>query len=130
MTIDKTKKRKKSADIVVHIVQGDATNIDKNTIEDFVIRLVAQKVVIKKNTPQGNESYHKTSTDEYLTQPPRYSIRTHTTENLIKYQKWNPGPRPRQTSLIRISTLEMMFLMLFTKITWIIKGMLMTFLTH
>ena len=45
MTIDKTKERKKSADL-----QGDATNIDKNTIKDFVIRLVAQKLVIKKNT--------------------------------------------------------------------------------
>ena len=50
MTIDKTKERKKSADITVRIVQGDATNIDKNTIKDFVIRLVAQKLVIKKNT--------------------------------------------------------------------------------
>ena len=50
MTIDKTKEREKSADIIVHIVQGDATNVDKNTIKDFVNRLVAQKLVIKKNT--------------------------------------------------------------------------------
>ena len=42
----------------------------KNTIKDFVKQLVAQKSVIKKNTSQGNESYHKTSTEEGLPQPP------------------------------------------------------------
>ena len=63
------------------IVQIDAKNIDKNTIKDFVTQLVAQKLVIKKNTSQGNESYHKTSTEEDLPQPPRHSIRTLTKQN-------------------------------------------------
>ena len=63
MAIDKIKGKKKSADIdAIHnfIVQVDTTNIRKNTIKDFVTELVAQKLVIKKNTSQGNESYHKT----------------------------------------------------------------------
>ena len=66
MTIDKIKGKKKGADIdATHnfIVQADATNIDKNTIKDFTTQLVIQKSVTKKNKSQGNESYHKTSTD-------------------------------------------------------------------
>ena len=53
------------------IVQVEATNIDKNTIKDFVTQLVAQKLLIKKNTSQGNESYHKTPM-EVFPQPPRH----------------------------------------------------------
>ena len=37
--------------------------------------------MIKKNTSQGSESYHKTSTEEDLPQPPRHSIRTPTKQN-------------------------------------------------
>ena len=53
MAIDKIKDKKKCADIdAAHnsIVQADATNIDKNTIKDFITQLVAQKLVRKKNT--------------------------------------------------------------------------------
>ena len=66
------------------IVQADATNIDKNTIKDFVTQLVAQKLLIKKNTSQSNESYHKTPTEEDLPQPPPHSMRTPTKENFNK----------------------------------------------
>ena len=65
MAIDKIKRKKKRADIdAIHsfIVQPDATNIDKNSIKDVVTQLVAQKLLIKKNASQGNESYHKTPT--------------------------------------------------------------------
>ena len=74
MAIDKIKGKKKRADIdAIHnfIVQADATTIDKNTIKDFVPQLVAQKLLIKKNTSQGNESYHKTPM-EVFPQPPRH----------------------------------------------------------
>ena len=50
------------------IVQADARYIGKSTIKYFVTQLVAQKLVIKKNTSQGNESYDKTSTNEDLHQ--------------------------------------------------------------
>ena len=53
MAIDKIKGKIKCADIeAIHnfIVQADETNIDQNTIKDFVTQLVAQKLVIKKNT--------------------------------------------------------------------------------
>ena len=94
MAIDKTKGKKKRADIdAIHnfIVQADATNIDKNTIKDFVTQLVAQKLLIKKNTSQGNESYHKTPTEEDLPQPPRHSIRTPTKENFNKTSEVESG---------------------------------------
>ena len=87
MAIDKIKGKKKREDIdAIHnfIVQADATNIDKNTIQDFVTQLVAEKLVIKKNTFQGNESYQKTPMEEDLSEPPRHSIRTPTKENLNK----------------------------------------------
>ena len=87
MATDKIQGKKKRADIdAIHnfIVQADATNIDKNTIQDFVTQLVAEKLVIKKNTFQGNESYQKTPTEEDLSEPPRHSIRTPTKENLNK----------------------------------------------
>ena len=74
MAIDKIKGKKKRADIdAIHnfIVQADVTDIDKNTIKDFVTQLVAQKLLIKKNTSQGNESYHKTPM-EVFPQPPRH----------------------------------------------------------
>ena len=57
------KGKKKPADMdAFHnfIVQADARNIGT--------QLVAQKLVIKKNTSQGNESYDKTSTNEDLHQ--------------------------------------------------------------
>ena len=85
MAIDKIKGKKKRADIdAIHnfIVQADVTNIDKNTIKDFVTQLVAQKLLIKKNTSQGNESYHKTPTEEDLPQPPRHSKRAPTKGNV------------------------------------------------
>ena len=81
MVIDKIKGKKKRADIDTShnfIVQADATNIDKNTIKDFLTQLVAQKLEIKKNTSQGNESYHKTPIEEDLLQPPHHSIRAPT----------------------------------------------------
>ena len=87
MAIDKIKGKKKREDIdAIHnfIVQADATNIDKNTIKDFVTQLAAQKVLIKKNISQGNESYHKTPTEEDLTQLPRHSLRTPIKENFNK----------------------------------------------
>ena len=87
MAIDKIKGKKKRADIdAIHnfIVQADATNIDKNTIKDFITQLAAQKVLIKKNISQGNESYHKTPTEEDLTQLPRHSLRTPIKENFNK----------------------------------------------
>ena len=96
MTIDKIKGKKKRADIDgIHnfIVQADATNIDKNTNKDFVTQLVAQKLLIKKNTSQGNESYHKTPTKEDLPQPPRHSIRTPTQENFNKISEVEFGAK-------------------------------------
>ena len=106
------------------IVQVDATNIDKNTIKDFVTQVVAQKLLIKKNTSQGNESYHIiTPTEEDLPQPPWHSVRTPAKENFNKISEV-------EISFITTSTSKMMFLKLFAKIIWRIKGMLMTFLTH
>ena len=87
MATDKIQGKKKRADIdAFHnfIVQADATNIDKNTIKDFITQLAAQKVLIKKNISQGNESYHKTPTEEDLTQLPRHSLRTPIKENFNK----------------------------------------------
>ena len=87
MAIDKIKGKEKRADIdAIHdfTVQADATNIDKSTIKDFGTQLVAQKLVIKKNTSQGDESYHKTSTEEDLPQPSQHSIRTSTKKNFKK----------------------------------------------
>ena len=79
------------------IVQADAANIDKNTIQDCVTQLVAQKLVIKLNTSQGHESYHKTPTEEDLPQTPRHSIRTPTKENFSKSSEAESGT---QTNLI------------------------------
>ena len=62
MAIDKINGKKKLADIDDShnfIFREDATNIDKKTIKDFVTQLVAQKLVINKNTSQGNESIIK-----------------------------------------------------------------------
>ena len=95
MAIDKIKGKKKRADIdAIHnfIVQADVTNIDKNTIKDFVTQLVAQKSLIKKNTSQGNYN-HKTPTEEDLPQPPRHSIRTPTKENFNKTSEGESGTR-------------------------------------
>ena len=94
MAIDKIKGKKMRSDIdAIHnfIVQADATNFDKNKIKDFVTQLVAQKLVIKKNTSQGNVSYHKTPTEEDLPQPPRHSMRTPTKENFNKTSKVESG---------------------------------------
>ena len=77
MAIDKIKGKKKHADTdSIHdfIAQTETTNINKNNIKDFVAKLIAQKLVVKKKTPQGYESYHKIS----------YSIRTPTKENFNK----------------------------------------------
>ena len=57
MAIDKIKGQKKRADIdAIHkfIVQVGAKNIDKNTIKDCATQLVAQNLLIKKNTSQSN----------------------------------------------------------------------------
>ena len=73
MAIDKIKGKIKHADIdaihnfIVQQTDGDATNIDKNTIKDFVTQLVPQKLVIKKNTSQGNESYQKNTNGRRFT---------------------------------------------------------------
>ena len=131
MAIDKIKEKKKRADIdaiLNFIAQADATNIDKNTIKDFVTQLVAQKLLIKKNTSQGNESYHKTPTEEDLPQPPRHSIRTTTKENFNKTSEVESG---LQTNFIHNNIfVKNDVLKLFTKIIWSVKGMLMTFVTH
>ena len=85
MAIDKIKGKKKRADIEAirnFMVQADAASVNKNIIKDFVTQLVAQKLLIKKNTSQGNESYHKTPTEEDLPQPPRHSKRAPTKENV------------------------------------------------
>ena len=85
MAIDKIKGKKKRADIDAirnFMVQADAASVNKNIIKDFVTQLVAQKLLIKKNTSQGNESYHKTPTEEDLPQPPRHSKRAPTKENV------------------------------------------------
>ena len=87
MVVDKIKGKIKRGDIeAIHnfIVQADATNIDQNTIKDFVTQLVAQKLVIKKNRSQDNESYHKTPTEVDLPQSPRHPIRTPTKKNFNK----------------------------------------------
>ena len=100
MAIDKIKRKKKRADVDAinnFIVQADTTNIVKNAIKDFATHLVAQKLVIKKNTYQGNESYHKTPTEEDLLQPPRHSIRTPNKENFNKTSEVESGT---QTNLI------------------------------
>ena len=47
--------------------------------------------MIKKNTSQANESYHKTPTEEDLPQPPQHSIRTPTKENFNKTSKVETG---------------------------------------
>ena len=55
MAIVKINGKKKRADIDAInnvIVQAEATNIDKNTIKDSATQIVAQKLVIKKNTSQ------------------------------------------------------------------------------
>ena len=131
MAIDKIKEKKKRADIdaiLNFIAQADATNIDKNTIKDFVTQLVAQKLLIKKNRSQGNESYHKTPTEEDLPQPPRHSIRTTTKENFNKTSEVESG---LQTNFIHNNIfVKNDVLKLFTKIIWSVKGMLMTFVTH
>ena len=131
MAIDKIKEKKKRADIdaiLNFIAQADATNIDKNTIKDFVTQLVAQKLLIKKNTSQGNESYHKTPTEEEIPQPPRHSIRTTTKENFNKTSEVESG---LQTNFIHNNIfVKNDVLKLFTKIIWSVKGMLMTFVTH
>ena len=96
MAIIQIKGKEKCADIDAvynFIVQADATNIDKNTIKDFITQLAAQKVLIKKNISQGNESYHKTPTEEDLPQPPRHSIRTPTKENFNKTSEVESGTR-------------------------------------
>ena len=93
MAIDKITGRKKRADIDAiynFIVQVDATNIDKNTIDDFVR-------FCKKNTSEGNESYDKTPTEEDLPQLPQHSIRAPTKENFNKTSKVKPET---QTNLI------------------------------
>ena len=57
MAIVKIKGKKKRADIDAirnFIVQADAASVNKNIIKDFVTQLVAQKLLIKKNTSQGN----------------------------------------------------------------------------
>ena len=131
MAVDKIKEKKKRADIdaiLNFIAQADATNIDKNTIKDFVTQLVAQKLLIKKNTSQGNESYHKTPTEEEIPQPPRHSIRTTTKENFNKTSEVESG---LQTNFIHNNIfVKNDVLKLFTKIIWSVKGMLMTFVTH
>ena len=61
MAMDKIIGKKKRADIdAIHdfIVQADATNIDKNTFKDVVTQLVAQRLLINKNTSQGNVMSH------------------------------------------------------------------------
>ena len=73
MAIDKSKGKKKRADIdSIHdfITQTEAINIDKNNIKDFVTKLIAQKLVIKKKTPHGYESYHKISSGKDTPKPP------------------------------------------------------------
>ena len=131
MAVDKIKEKKKRADIdaiLNFIAQADATNIDKNTIKDFVTQLVAQKLLIKKNTSQGNESYHKTPTEEEIPQLPRHSIRTTTKENFNKTSEVESG---LQTNFIHNNIfVKNDVLKLFTKIIWSVKGMLMTFVTH
>ena len=130
MAIDKIKGKKKRADIdAIHnfIMQADATNINKNTIKHFLPQLVAQKLVIKKNTSQGNEPYHKTSTEEDLPQPARHSIRTPTKENFNITSEVESGTK---TNFIHKTSTLRMFLKPFTTIIWSIKGMLMTFLIH
>ena len=131
MAIDKIKEKKKRADIdaiLNFIAQADATNIDKNTIKDFVTQLVAQKLLIKKNTSQGNESYHKTPMEEDLPQLSRHSIRTTTKENFNKTSEVESG---LQTNFIHNNIfVKNDVLKLFTKIIWSVKGMLMTFVTH
>ena len=85
MAIVKIKGKKKRADIDAirnFIVQADAASVNKNIIKDFVTQLVAQKLLIKKNTSQGNGSYHKTPTEEDLPQPPRHSKKAPTKENV------------------------------------------------
>ena len=94
MAIDKIKEKKKRADIdTIHnfIVQADPTNIDKNTIKDFVTQLVAQRLLLRRNTSQGNESCHKTPTVEDLRQPPQHSIRTPIKENSNKTSEVESG---------------------------------------
>ena len=59
--------------------------------KDFVIQLVGQKLVIKKNKSQGNESYHKISINEDLPQPPRHSLRTSAKENFNKASEVKSG---------------------------------------
>ena len=91
MATDKIKGKKKRADIdSIHdfITQTEATNSGKNNIRDFVTKLIAQKFVIKKKTPQGYESYHKILSGKDTPKPPPqlpgYSIRTPTKENFNK----------------------------------------------
>ena len=131
MVIDKIKGKKKREDIdAIHnfIVQADATNIDKNTIQDFVTQLVAEKLVIKKNTFQGNESYQKTPAEEDLSEPPRHSIRTPTKENLNKSSEVESRT---QINLIHNNVNVKNYIFeVFYKDYLDYKGMLMTFLTH
>ena len=47
--------------------------------------------MIKKNTSQSNESYHKSLTEKDLPQPPRHSLRTPTEGNLNKTSEFEFG---------------------------------------
>ena len=85
--------------------------------------------MIKKNSSQGNDSYHKTPTEEDLPQPPRHSARTHTKENFNKTSEVESGT---QANFIHNIYVKNDVFEAFTRIIWSIKGMLMTFsfLTH
>ena len=84
--IDNIKGKKKHADVdSVHnlISRTEPTNIDKKSIRDFLAKLTEEKLIIKKQTTQGYESYNL-SAELHTPCPPQYSIQTPTKDNPIE----------------------------------------------
>ena len=86
MVIDKINVKKKRADI-------DAIHNFFVQAERFCNSTSCTDILIKKNTSQGNESYHKISIDEASPQPLLHSIRTPTKENFNKTSEAESGTK-------------------------------------
>ena len=85
--IDNIKGKKKRADVgsVYNLIsRTEPTNINKKSIRDFLAKLIVGKLITKKQTTQGYESYHNLSAELHTPYPPRYSIQTPTKDNPIE----------------------------------------------
>ena len=85
--IGNIKGKKKCADVdsVYNLIsRTEPTNINKKSIRDFLTKLIEEKLITKKQTTQGYESYHNLSAELHTPYPPRYSIQTPTKDNPIE----------------------------------------------